>query len=775
MAESSFSQRERCGSRMKTITGRCEFVPYSSENGYCIAKIVADDGQTWSAKGEFSFRRHQRYEISGEPGADGYGQFLAVICARLIVPPTTDGLRSVLVQFDGIGPATARRLIDVYGDQTIDVLRTRDVNEIAAAIPRLRVETIEAFRDAYGASEAEFAQMSSVRSLIRVDKRGDFIARTAIKKWKADAARRIAENPWSLADLDGIGFQTADAVALALGRDPRCRERIQAGAIYAIEVLRSGGSYHDPVRGQNVMTMGGSTLHDEGTVQTATLGLLQLRPTDADQALASEAIAAMVASGAIVRHGPEERPDSLMLRCDDKAETAIAAMIAQRCARPAAGLQEVGPCRVSDLFERKCPADAWRGLMLDQQVAVSLILGHGTSILTGAPGTGKTYSVQAILAAYGGRVLLAAPTGKAAKRLAEMTGRETSTIHRLLEAKPDNGRFRFTRDEHNPIDADLVVLDEVSMVGPDLMRSFLHALRGGTDLLLVGDPHQLPSIAAGSVLRDLIACGVVPVASLTTIKRQDPGAIITGCHDMMHGRAPQRLAAKDLLHIPSDSPADIAAKVIEAYLDVARPAPLTGAVPDAELAPVQILSPFRKRGEASAEAINAAIQQELVRRGAVIALEGCAKFALGDRVIQTKNNYGLGIVNGDMGVIVGWLPNAKGACKTLLVTFSGYDDRKPIEIPATVNNLDLAYAITVHKSQGSEWLRVIIPVHSSFGGFFDRCLCYTAMSRARDHLTLIGQAGELGAVAQRTGAQRRATLLAERIANESKILAEAGA
>lgn len=415
----------------------------------------------------------------------------------------------------------------------------------------------------------------------------------------------------------------------------------------------------------------------------------------------------------------------------------------------------------------------------DQRAALALAtepFGPRVVVITGAPGTGKSVTIRSIVEFYeraGRKILLAAPTGKAALRVTQTTGRPACTIHRMLEPTPGpRGRFFFARGPGRPLDADVVILDEVSMVDVRLMADVCAALPATlTRLVIVGDIDQLPAVGPGSVLGDLIACERVPVCRLSTIKRQDPGPLLRAIHAIKDGRAPviANAGADDIFleEVDTDDHAALAERVIELALErlpVSRAPALAGRVAD-RLRDIQVITPTREKGDLSAKALSDAFQARLFP-------EQTGRFRLGDKVIQTRNDYALGIVNGDIGFVRDFGVDDQGR-KTIEVEFddpaaagAGAGDSphgRIVPILASENALALAYAVTCHKYQGSEAPVVVIPVDASMAFMLTRSWVYTAISRARSCCVLVGQAAALTKAVRNYRSTRRATGLASMI------------
>ena len=391
----------------------------------------------------------------------------------------------------------------------------------------------------------------------------------------------------------------------------------------------------------------------------------------------------------------------------------------------------------------------------EQQSAVAMVKNNSVSILTGAPGVGKTFTCKQIIQEFRDAkqtVLLAAPSGKAAKRLSEATGRIASTIHRLLEAEMRNGMFYFNCNETNPLDADLVILDEVSMVSNGLMCDFLKAVTKGTKILFVGDQYQLPSVGPGAVLRDFLASGKIPHVELTEIHR-NAGDIVYACHKIKDGKFYEPSPKLDLergmnlRHVEAKNPVQIK-NIIQELVIKRLPARGYNPVWD-----VQVLSPTNKMSDISCKSLNTMLQQQLNPKPPVNG----TIFRIGDKVIQTKNESINGdyVVNGDLGTIVD--------IKAKHLTVSFYNPDRKVEISRKSNNLLLAYAITGHRFQGSEAPVIIIPVHRTLSYILNRPWIYTAISRARQICITVGQFDAIRQAIRKEGANLRLTKLREKL------------
>ena len=397
------------------------------------------------------------------------------------------------------------------------------------------------------------------------------------------------------------------------------------------------------------------------------------------------------------------------------------------------------------------------GLADDQAAALLKLWKAHVGVITGAPGTGKTHLIRRVLSSLltpGERVAMAAPTGKAAKRMMEQTGVEATTIHRLLEPQIVRGKFYFNRNSENPLEYDVVVLDESSMIDVSLMASFIDALPLRTRLLIIGDTNQLPSVGAGNVLQDTIASGVIETAELTTIKRQDAGLIIRNCHAIRDGRniTIDNEGSNDFFWDEWHDVEDIATAVVDL---VARRLP--GHKGFNPIRDIQVITPRANKHDLSAPELNKRLQAVLNPNKPAEN----ARFAVGDKVLQTKNDYSLGIYNGDVGIMT----DIDTKAKTYTVIFESPEREVVIEWKRA--ELDLGYAVTIHKAQGSEWPAVVIPVHPSMGFILQRNLLYTAISRAREMCVCVGQSAEVPKIINRQAQSRRHTHL-ERLLRNGK-------
>lgn len=651
---------------------------------------------------EYTFRgRRERHPRWGE-------QF-AFTDYRVSYPTDLDAIRSYLVEnCKWIGPEISRRLINAYGKETLAVCKV-DPERVAAEIPGLTLRRAQEIAAMLRNNEASENLQLALKDLLGGTKVNRRAVNQILEKWGQDAPALIRENPYALIEaIDGIGFLTADDVARKIGYDFSGAPRIRAGIIHTLKEQAFGQ---------------GHTCLPQAKLLAEAEAILAVPP---------ERIAAEL--------GPLEK-DGLLVSVDGFAylksfhddEKLIAEklkVLARQTFRPG--------------------QPDFEGLADDQKEALAKAVASGVFILTGAPGTGKTFTIKRIISSFPeARVALAAPTGKAAKRIYEQSGRLALTIHKLLEPQKAGGSFVFTRNAENPIEADLIVLDEVSMVDTPLMARFLEAVAPGTRLILVGDTYQLPSVGPGNILKDLISSGAIPSTELTIIKRQDEGLIIRNCHRIKNGQDIElgNSSARDFFFLKREDEEAIQETILDL---VARRFPQSYKVNP--LKEVQVITPLREKTALASKALNELFQQRLNPNPKIDGV----RFKVGDKVIQTKNQYDLDIINGD----IGYVRDIDARERTITVAFE--NPERVVQVPLHQNDLELAYALTCHKFQGSEARIIVVPIHRSFGPLImQRQWLYTAVSRAREVCVLVGQREEIPKIIQRNAPQRRHTRLQE--------------
>ncbi len=711
---------------MITISGVVDGIVYrSDETGYTVCDIEADDGEFFTAVGVMPY-------ISEGESVKLYGswtvhasfgrQFRAESAEACLPVEATEILRYLSSgSVKGIGPVTARRLVDMYGADTFDVIENHPdwLTEVSGISKKKSKEIHDSF--------VEHTGSRSVMMFCR-EYFGPAMSMRIFKEWGAAAVDIIKKNPYRLCgEISGVSFSKADEIALSLGVARDSAERVEGAVVYFL-------TYNANVNG-----------HVCVPTAKVTSGVAELIGVDADDV--NKAVERMQARRKVIA---VDFDGSEMCYLDTyyRAETEAARRLYtldKKCPAVSASDAE----RFISILELKYDIEYAE---LQKRAITDALLG-GVLVLTGSPGTGKTTVVRALIEIFRRMGLddieLAAPTGRAAKRMSEATGVEARTIHRLLEMEYNDASYpRFARDEHNMLDADVVIIDESSMIDIMLFDALLAAIKPGSHLILIGDSNQLPSVGAGNVLYDIIASGTVRTVCLSEIFRQArESRIITNAHRINAGEYPILTdKTADFFFLPRQNDSSIASTVVE--LCARR---LPAAYGDEIADGIQVITPSR-RGAAGTDALNASLQERL-NPPSKNKREHKAReivFREGDKVMQTRNNYklewyrdggvnamgdepdGIGVFNGDIGIIERIEPE-NGRMVIL------FDERRVYYDFDLDGELELAYAITVHKSQGSEYPVVIIPMYNCPPQLLTRKLLYTAITRASKMVILVGR------------------------------------
>lgn len=637
-----------------------------------------------------------------------------------VTPTSPEGIERFLASglVKGVGPHFARRLVEAFGTDVFEVIEAEPgrLREVPGVGP-LRAERIVA-------SWAEQKGVREIMVFLHSHGVGTSRAVRIYRTYGADAISVVSKDPYRLArDVRGIGFVTADALARRIGIPEDAMIRVRAGVSHVLA---------------EALDEGHCGLPREALVPRAA-ELLE-RPEEQ----VAEALELELAERHVVAEEAGGKPCVFL-----PALHAAERVIAERIAALAAGTP---PWRHSDPATAIPWVEERTGITLSpsQRDAVAAFLKSKVLVLTGGPGVGKTTLVDALLRivfAESLRIALAAPTGRAARRLSESTRMEAKTIHRLLEVDPSTGRFRRGRD--NPLEADLVVVDEVSMIDVLLARSLLEAMPPGAALLLVGDADQLPSVGPGQVLRDLLESGAVPAVRLTEIFRQAAESrIVVGAHRIRDGHLPDLTnpPGTDLFFFDAKDPEDAARRVVEVVSE--RIPRRFGFDPTRD---VQVLVPVH-RGPLGARALNEALGKALNPGGTPRVSRFGQELAPGDRVMQVENDYDKEVTNGDLGVVT-TVDLDEGE---LRVSFDGREVTYGFD---ELDVLQLAWATTIHKSQGSEYPAVVIPLGMTHYAMLERNLLYTAVTRGRKLVVLVGDRRAVALAAKRSSAGRRVTRL----------------
>ncbi|WP_405972155.1 ATP-dependent RecD-like DNA helicase [Streptomyces sp. NBC_00988] len=739
---------------LAVLEGVLERITYANEeNGYTVARVdtgrgggdlLTVVGALLGAQAGESLRMEGRWGSHPQ-----YGKQFTVENYTTLLPATIQGIRRYLGSglVKGIGPVFADRITQHFGLDTLQIIE--DEPKRLIEVPGLGPKRTKKIADAWEEQKA----IKEVMLFLQTVEVSTSIAVRIYKKY-GDASIAIVKNqPYRLAsDVWGIGFLTADKIAQSVGIPHDSPERVKAGLQYALSQATDQGNCYLP---------------EERLIADA-VKLLQV-----DTGLVIECLAELALpdeeSGdpGVVREkvpGPDGDADpvtAVYLVPFHRAELSLAAQL-RRLLRAEAdrmpGFHDVAWDKALTWLKGKTGVE----LAPEQEAAVKLALTKKVAVLTGGPGCGKSFTVRSIIElarAKKAKVVLAAPTGRAAKRLAELTGAEASTVHRLLELKP-GGDAAYDKDR--PLDADLVVVDEASMLDLLLANKLVKAVPPGAHILFVGDVDQLPSVGAGEVLRDLLADGgPIPAVRLTRVFRQaQQSGVVTNAHRINSGQHPVTDGMKDFfLFVEDDTEeagrltVDVAARRIPAKfgLDPRRD--------------VQVLAPMH-RGPAGAGNLNGLLQQAITpgRPDVPEKRFGGRVFRVGDKVTQIRNNYEKGengVFNGTVGVVTSLDP-----VDQRLTVLTDEDEEVPYEFDE-LDELAHAYAVTIHRSQGSEYPAVVIPVTTSAWTMLQRNLLYTAITRAKQLVVLVGSRKAIGQAVRTVSAGRRCTALDFRLSGKS--------
>ena len=700
----------------------------NSENGYSVIKCKAKGfSDLVTVVGSMpDVHVGSVLSLTGNWKVDAkYGRQFSMESFEETLPATVYGIEKYLGSglIKGIGPKFAKLIVQKFGKDTLDVIEERPDDLISIpGIGKTRVERIK----------AGWAEQKEIKNIMLFLQSHDVSTSHATKIYKTygnESIKVVEENPYQLADdIWGIGFRTADTIAKKMGFDHEKFVRLRSGLLYTLNKLSEEG--HCFATRDMLLQTGAELLDVEDNVLSMTL----------DEMIRTKDV--------IVEdeYHTEEHPDTaIYLPPFFFSETGVCRRLFQILSNSAGFRIETEG--LADKIQAKTR-------MHYDEVQLQAILSAVQSkilVLTGGPGTGKTTTTLGIITAFraaGAKILLAAPTGRAAKRLSEATGMEAKTIHRMLEVKPPEG---YQRNEEKPLEGDVLIVDECSMIDVMLMYNLLKAVPDTMTMILVGDIDQLPSVGAGNVLRDMIDSGRFPVVRLTRIFRQaQTSRIIMNAHRINAGKMPDISNGKtaDFFFMEREEPEEAAGVIVELVKTKLADYYKT---PSTE---IQVLTPMQ-RGVVGAANLNTALQ-EAINPSGVSLNRGGYRYRVRDKVMQIRNNYDKEVFNGDIGVVTA----IDMEDRKLMVNFDGRDVEYDV---SELDELVLAYATTIHKSQGSEYPIVVIPVLMTHYVMLQRNLIYTGITRAKKILVLVGTKKALALAVHNVTVSKRNTLLKERL------------
>ena len=719
------------------LRGQIERITYiNDENGYTIARIKVQ-GRRELVTVVGSIVNPTPGEILSMKGEWGnhptYGEQFKIACCETAVPATVHGIEKYLGSglVRGIGPVMAKRIVRRFKEETLSVIE-KDIERLTA-IDGIGVKRIAMIRKAWD----EQKEIRAIMIFLQSHGVGPGYSARIYKHYGNDSIAVVKENPYRLAmDVFGIGFVTADRIAQKLGFAKDSRLRAEAGILYVLHELTDEGHVYYPY---------------EPLIAKCREVL------DIDRAIVVEAIDAIAADKRIVIEDLGGEPDApqdggraVYLAGYHAAEAQLAARLRTLIRTPQA-LRRIEADRAIQWIQERLAI-----ILADRQVeAVRCMTGNKVMVITGGPGTGKTTLISAIIricSVIGSRIMLAAPTGRAAKRMTETTGHEAKTIHRLLEYSRQKGGFQ--KNEDAPLDCDLLIVDETSMIDTLLMHHLLKAVPARAAFVMVGDVNQLPSVGAGNVLKDIIESRAVPVVELNEIFRQArESSIIVNAHLINEGQVPNLRSSQDKVDdfyfIEQEDPQKVMELIIALVKE--RIPRRFGFDP---LDDIQVLTPMH-RGVVGGTNLNTELQKALNPGDEGVTRMG-RLFKLGDKVMQITNNYDKEVYNGDIGRILA----IDAEAQEIIVSI---DNR---EIPYGYSELDElvhAYAVSIHKSQGSEYPAVVIPILTQHYILLQRNLLYTGVTRGKKLVVIVGTKKAIAIAVRNNKTRKRYTLLSKRM------------
>ncbi len=710
----------------ESLHGTVSEILFTSENDAYTVLRLTDGNRTVTAVGRMaSVVPGERLTLTGRWNEHPrFGRQFTVLQYESHAPASIEGIERYLSSglVAGIGSGLAQRIVSAFGEKTLEVLdetpgRLKEVEGIG----RKRVEALTA-------AWREQREIRKVMVFLQSHGAGTALAARIYKRYGNHAMSVVQDNPYLLAvEIAGVGFKTADAIARSLGIGPDSPSRAEAGLMHVLNECASEGHLYCP-----------------------RLELIQRaqKLLEIEREIIALALERLSETGQVVSETGGDQ--AVYLPAFHRAECGIARMVFKLWAMPRT-FRSIDDERAVEWVQARMEIT----LAEKQAEAIRTALTGKITVITGGPGTGKTTilrSLVSVLRRAGAGVLLAAPTGRAAKRLSEASGQEARTIHRLLEYSPREHTFQ--RNDEHPLACDWLILDEASMIDAVLMYHLLKAIPPGSSLVLVGDKDQLPSVGAGRVLADVISSGLVPVVELKEIFRQaEASEIVVNAHRINVGVMPQSSREGDFYLIRREDP-EAVAKLIVRLCSKQIPARF-GLNPVED---IQVLSPMH-RGTAGVENLNALLQSVLNQAGDEISY-GAERYRVGDKMMQTRNNYDKDVFNGDIGRVI----SVDRERRSLTVRF----DTAAVTYEASeLDQITLAYAVSVHKSQGCEFPAVVLPVLTGHYMLLQRNLLYTAVTRGKRLVVLIGTRKALAMALRNTRTRERYSGLAARLSSSA--------
>jgi exodeoxyribonuclease V alpha subunit len=721
---------------LSDLQGQIERITYTNEeNGFTIAKLkVYGQRELVTIVGNLmSPMPGEILKMKGEwANHPKYGEQFKIINYKTTVPATVYGIQKYLGSglIKGIGPVMAKRIVKKFGKETLDIIE-KDYEKLTE-VEGIGEKRIAMIKNAWD----EQKEIREVMIFLQTHGVSSGYATKIFKQYGDRSIGVVKENPYRLAtDIFGIGFVTADRIAEKLGFDKNSELRAEAGILYVLHQLADEGHVFYPYeplisKCQEILDVNRDIIVSAiGTITKDNRIVLEDLNEDIDEF--------------------KENYKAVYLAKYHVCETSIAVRVKALINIPKT-IRKIDSDKAIDWVQKQLDIS----LAEKQEEAIKCAIDNKVMVITGGPGTGKTTIINAVLKVFSKlpiNIMLAAPTGRAAKRMNETTGHEAKTIHRMLEYSFRKGGFQ--KDDEDPLDCDLLIIDEASMIDTILMHYLLKAILKEATFILVGDVNQLPSVGAGNVLKDIISSGAVPVVELNEIFRQaKESQIIVNAHKINNGIIPSLDSNQqdtDFYFIQKEDPEDVLRIILELAKDRVPNKFGFDAFDD-----IQILTPLHK-GVVGAGNLNVELQKTL-NPGEGGVIRGNRNFRVNDKVMQIKNNYDKDIFNGDIGII----SRINQEEQVVIITFDG----RPVEYDyADLDEIVLAYAVSVHKSQGSEYPAVIIPMVTQHYILLQRNLIYTAVTRGRKLVVMVGTKKALAIGVKNNKTEKRYTYLGQRL------------